>query len=245
MSYPDKPSRVETALAVLVATGGVASYGLAGILHGLDSVELAGPSVCLPPHRRSTLPGVRRRWVDEVVTVDGYRCSSARRTLLDLATALDADVWEQALESALRKRLVSIDDLATSCGVRMRKLLANRPPGAPPTESLLETLMVQLIRDAGLPSPERQVEVNDAYGGFVARVDLAWRDRGVFIELDGMHHLHQPEHDARRETAVVATTGWLPARFTWREVTRHPKPTIKRLRELYAVAGVRDERLLG
>ena len=93
---------------------------------------------------------------------------------------------------------------------RIRRVLALRPPGAPPTESLLETLMVQLARTVpGLPEPVRQLEVE------WARVDLAWPDLGLFVELDGQQHKDQPLYDARRETAVVAATGWLCGRFTW------------------------------
>jgi hypothetical protein len=49
-----------------------------------------------------------------------------------------------------------------------------RPTGAPPTESLLETLAVQLARTVpGLGDPVRQLVV-EREGLFVARVDLAW-----------------------------------------------------------------------
>lgn len=150
---------------------------------------------------------------------------------------------EQALESALRKRLVSIPELAAALPAlgdrripgtrRIRRVLSVRPPGAPPTESLLETLMVQLVRQVdALPTPVRQLTVHDQHGNFVARVDLAWPEFGLFIELDGQHHKGQPVYDARRETAIVAATGWLCGRFTWIEVTRHPTATARRLAQL-------------
>jgi hypothetical protein len=115
----------------------------------------------------------------------------------------------------------------------MRRVLAVRPDGAPPTERLLETLMVQLAREVGcLPEPTRQHEIVDSHGAFVARVDLSWPELGLFLELDGQHHEGQPVHDARRETAVVAATGWLPGRFTWHEVVRVPRTTARRLAAL-------------
>ncbi|MGH9032675.1 MAG: DUF559 domain-containing protein, partial [Acidimicrobiia bacterium] len=55
---------------------------------------------------------------------------------------------------------------------------------------------------------------------------------GLFLELDGQHHEAQPVYDARRETAVVAATGWLPGRFTWHEVVHLPKTTARRLAAL-------------
>ena len=122
----------------------------------------------------------------------------------------------------------------------MRRVLALRPPGAPATESLLETLMVQLARDIpGLPPPVRQFTVYDAHGEFVTRVDLCWPQLGLFIELDGQHHPGQPVYDARRETAVVAATGWLVGRFTWYEVVQIPKTTVRRLTALVDQAGRR------
>ena len=86
--------------------------------------------------------------------------------------------------------------------------------------------MVQLIRAvAGLPEPVRQLWI-EAAG---ARLDLAWPQLGLFIELDGQHHKDQPVYDARRETAVVAATGWLCGRFTWTEVVHLPNATARRL----------------
>jgi hypothetical protein len=110
------------------------------------------------------------------------------------------------------------------------RVLSQSEDDTPPTESLLETLMVQLARTIpGLPAPTRQYVVYDEHGSFVARVDLTWLPFGLFIELDGQHHAGQPVYDARRETGVVAATGWLCGRFTWTEVTCYPRSTARRL----------------
>jgi very-short-patch-repair endonuclease len=91
--------------------------------------------------------------------------------------------------------------------------------------------MLQLARDVpGIGELQRQVEVFDRDGVFIARVDLAEPEIGFFIELDGQHHTGQPVYDASRETAVVAATGWLCGRFTWYEVTRTPRTSARRLR---------------
>jgi hypothetical protein len=240
---PDRPSHLEVALASVVVTGGIACGTLAARLHGLDSVELAPPFVAVV-HGRALRRKVKRLPADvPTVEVSGFPCTDGLQTLVDLADSTDDSKFEQALESALRKRIVepgTIDAVVRSSfdGVkRMRRVWATRPHGAPPTESLLETLMVQLIRRSQqLPAPERQVEVFDSSDRFVARVDLAWTEVGVFIELDGQQHKDQPEYDARRETAVVACKGWFPARFTWREVVHMPNTTLKRLVDIYQTA---------
>lgn len=223
---PEEPSQLDQARAAVMATGGVASHHLAGVLHGLDSVTLDGTWVTVPPTGNGRRHHVCRRQLpgDCVVTVHGLPCTHGQRTLADLATSLDEQVWEQALESALRKRLTSID-----AATGHRRVLERRPAGAPATESLLETLMVQLIRRVpGLPEPVRQLWVEAAR----ARLDLAWPQMGLFIELDGQHHKDQPVYDARRETAVVAATGWLCGRFTWTEVVHLPTATARRLAHL-------------
>jgi hypothetical protein len=149
-------------------------------------------------------------------------------------------VWEQALESALRKRLTSIAEIeavlpalgrSRTPGVRrMCRMLALRPGGFPAHGESARDADVQLIREVGsLPEPTRQLEVVDDGGSFVARIDLSWPDLGLFLKLDGQHHEDQPVYDARRETAVVAATAWLPGRFTWHEVVRVPRTTSRRL----------------
>ncbi|HEX2048478.1 MAG TPA: DUF559 domain-containing protein [Acidimicrobiales bacterium] len=207
----------------------MASHHLAGVLHGLDSVTLDGTWLTLPPSGNGRRAHARRRKLprERIVTVAGLRCTDGLQTMVDLAGSLDDLTWEQALESALRKRLVAVGELK-------HPVLERRPEGAPPTDSLLETLFVQLARPI-LPDPVRQLWIEDAH----ARLDLAWPELGLFVELDGRHHKDQPVHDARRETAVVAATGWLCGRFTWTEVVRLPTTTARTLAALSSRAAAR------
>lgn len=230
---PKPPTPLDRERAKVLAAGTAARGALSGVLHGLDAVVLDGR-----PTRRRRLPD------DEVVVRQGVPCANGRQTLIDLAATLDGDRWEQALESALRKRLVVIEDFEdlpiVPGGARIRDVLARRPAGAPPTESLLETLAVQLVRTVpDLGEPVRQQVVTSPDSTFVARVDLCWPDLGLFLELDGQHHAGQPVYDARRETAVVAATGWLPGRFTWHEIVHVPRTTARRLAALAERAGGR------
>jgi hypothetical protein len=107
-------------------------------LYGLDNVGLDGR-----PVRRRSLS------TERIVMVGGSPCTDGVQTLVDLAAVLDDLRWEQALESALRTRLVSIaalEELLPEMGrarvpgtSRFRRVLRLRPDGAPPTGSLLET----------------------------------------------------------------------------------------------------------
>lgn len=241
-------SDTDAARAAVVASGGIGAGALVAVLFGLDAVTLAdGPAIYLDPTSSARRPGAVRRHVgeSEIITRYGIRCTTVLRALLDLAAFLDDDRWEQALESALRTRLVRVEDVAAgaadlrrrrrSGGARIERVLARRGPGVPPTGSILETLMVQLIRlVAGLPPPTRQLRIENRFGEFVARVDLCWPALGLFIELDGQGHKGQPVYDASRQTAVTAATGWLCGRFTWHEVVRTPRTAARRLADLVA-----------
>jgi hypothetical protein len=226
---PPTPSLM--ALGRMLAADGEASGLVAGKFLGLDSIEI--PSDDIPRRRRGAIS-------PELVLVNGIRCTNGLQTIVDIAPFVDDLVWEQALESALRKDLFKLEELAsvvplltksrTAGSPRIKRVLALRPAGAPPTESLLETLMVQLARRTpGVPEPTRQVVVDDEDGRFVARVDLAWPELGGFNELDGERHKDQPVYDAVRQTNVVTATGWLPGRFSWTEVRLNPVPTARRL----------------
>jgi very-short-patch-repair endonuclease len=224
---PDEVSQLDRARAAVIATGGVASHHLAGVLHGLDAVGLDGTWVTISRRASGRRERVSRRNLspERITTVAGLPCTDGTQTMLDLGGTLSDLAWEQALESALRKRLTSMEALPG----RGKPVVLERRGDVPPTESLLETLFVQLARTVpGLPDPVRQQEVERAH----ARLDLAWPELGLFVELDGQHHEGQPVYDARRETAVVAATGWLCGRFTWTEVVRVPTSTARRLAAL-------------
>lgn len=97
MEGPELPSELERTAADVAACDGVGSGYLAAVLHRLDSVDLDGRAV-----RRRDLSS------DRLTVVDGIRCTNGLQTLVDIAPTVTDVSWEQALESALRKRLVSI-----------------------------------------------------------------------------------------------------------------------------------------
>ena len=234
----EEATALDLARATVLAACGVASGRLAGVLHGLDGVVLRGPEFVVAPDRSGFRAGVRRGGCSAYVVTGGVQCMTGLETLLDLAPLLSDDEWEQALESALRKGLTTIEEIENTISgrrgaARMRRVLAKRPAGAPPTGSLLETLFVQLARRIpGLPDPVRQYEVRNRHGDFVAYVDFAWPELGLFIELDGQHHKGQPVYDAVRQTAVTRVTGWRCARFTWHQVVHLTNAILRDLTEL-------------
>jgi very-short-patch-repair endonuclease len=236
---PEPVSALDKARARVLSAKAIARGRLAGVLLHLDGITLGrGHSF------RRAVPAAA------VVCIEGVPCTDALQTLVDLAAVVDDDVWEQALESVLRRKLTTVADLDARLielarsrapgTARIRRVLDRRPRWVPPTGSLLETLFVQLARGIeGLADPVRQLRIENRHGDFVAFVDLAWPDLGIFIELDGQQHKGQPLYDARRQTAVSAATGWLCGRFTWYEVVHLQAVTARALAEMVERARAR------
>lgn len=238
---PDAPNAFHLAAGRMVASGKPLWGTVAGRLHNFDAMHTFPHAI---PRRRQT-----EVFDSSVVTIAGLACTSALQTIVDMAELVDPLVWEQSLESGLRAGLFTIPDIEALVpriaqsrrhgSPVIREVLALRPAGAPPTESLLETLAVQLIRTIPVPTPTRQYEIVDEHGIFVARVDLCWPELGVFMELDGKHHRDQQLHDANRASRIVAATGWLYGRFNWREIRYDPAVSGRRLLRIIEQARTR------
>jgi very-short-patch-repair endonuclease len=96
-------------------------------------------------------------------------------------------------------------------------------PGIP-TESHLETLAWQLLRDEGFPAPARRYIILDERGKPVARVDFAFVEARVVIEADGYGSHSSPadlQRDRTRQNALVRL-GWTVYRTTWADITQRP-----------------------
>ena len=74
--------------------------------------------------------------------------------------------------------------------------------------------MLDLIRDAGLPTPETNVRV----AGY--EVDVLWRDAKLVVEIDGyeFHSSRRSFELDRRKQSALAAAGLRVARVTWRQL---------------------------
>jgi very-short-patch-repair endonuclease len=91
--------------------------------------------------------------------------------------------------------------------------------------------MIQLLRAVDVPDPARQFPVGDNI-----RLDLAFPDAGLFIEIDGRTSHDRPEallYDRHRQNAVVAHLGWNPLRYTWDDITSRPGWTARDVERCY------------
>ena len=188
-------------------------------------------------HRLSTLRD------GDVVRVEGIRATSPLRTLQDLAAVADPDLFERAVESALRTCVSEADlrartPLIPRAGARTWNIvLGRRPPGAAPTESDAETRFAQMCRAHQIPQPVRQHPV---VLGRRLRLDFAWPDVRVGAEVDG-RSVHGPDalaEDLRRQNRIVLD-GWVLLRFTFEDIVRYPEQTALAVRQALDLAALR------
>jgi very-short-patch-repair endonuclease len=213
----------QSLLAACLAMGdrAVISHAPAGALFQLPGLPPRGVEVSVPRGRRRIRGITFHRPMSlekvDVTAIDAIPVTTPARTLIDLATCVDRDRLEEALDDALRRRLVSLPKLRwriKELGARklLTKLVEERAHGV--TESNLEIRVLRAIRAAGLPKPVIQHRI----GRY--RVDLAYPEDRVAVECDGYQfHSGRRAFDADRERRNVLTAmKWTVLHATWTDV---------------------------
>jgi predicted transcriptional regulator of viral defense system/very-short-patch-repair endonuclease len=173
--------------------------------------------------KRTVHPGLvvhESRRIDsrDIDLIDGIPVTTPERTLLDLASLYRrANYLEFVIQAARRKRLLTYEstkemfDRHARRGLKgvaaLREALERWNPDSRPTESEMETLLLQALRKGGLPEPVVQHDVVDTTGLFVARCDAAYPALRIAIEYDSKQE-HSDEfqvaRDARRRNRLYA-----------------------------------------
>jgi REase_MTES_1575 len=236
-------------LAALLWAGDSAAlaYRAAGAYWAFDGarpgwVELFVPTKQPSPadwlilHKNSSLPP------DEVRTLGPLAVTSPARTLLDLGAVIHPREVEHALEDAIRRNLTSWAELnqilarhaasgRNGVGV-LRTLLEERSPKDAVLHTRFERRMLKLIKEAGLPLPERQHLVFDADDYPFAQIDLAYPEIKLGIECDS-YKFHSGREAweanlARRNKLTLL--GWYIIHVTWRQLTTRPDKVLDEIR---------------
>ena len=232
--------------AVLACGPGAAlSHRSAAALRSLRSCSRVRIDVTSPSRRGRGLRGIEvhsgatLRECD-VEEVDGIRCTTVARTLLDLADVVSPREVERACEQALRLRLFDLkavhEQLARANGRRgapvLRAILTERLRSSTLTRTKLEERFLALCRAARLPQPRVNEWIAVEPTGYEA--DFLWRERRLIAEVDGWedHGTRRAfEHDRRRDQRLMLL-GYRVVRFTWLQVTQDPASTTATLRAL-------------
>ena len=239
--------------ALVLASGppAAASHRSAAAVLRIPGFERRGViEVVTPrPRRHRDVNGMVHRWRvlphHHLTVIDGIPTTRVARTICDLAGVLHPARTERALDNCLSMGITTPGTLEVTFielagrgrkGVAvMRRLLAVRTEGYVAPASELEARFRDLVRDAGLPEPVRQLDVGDA-DNWIGRVDVAYPACRLLIELDSRRHhsaVLDREADAARDAGLVAA-GWRVLRITWADLVERPEAVVARVRKALA-----------
>jgi hypothetical protein len=204
------------------------SHRAAARLHGLDGFRGNCVELSVEVPRRYVHPRgleviahhVASVPPSDVLEIDGLRTTGLARTLCDLGAVVDDDALWKALISARRRHDVSPMWLRQTAlrlhrpgqrgtGALRRALDRWAVEGRLP-DSWFEELVGRMLTHPDIPRLERQVEIRDGSGRFVARPDLAIPEARLGIEAHSREFHFGPlreEADEDRDLRAAAV-GW-------------------------------------
>jgi hypothetical protein len=208
----------------------VASHRAAAHLLGFDGFPECDAEVTVhrKQRRRGGDPGVlystsRLARIDRT-TVDGFACTTAARTIIDLAGSCERYELENAIDSAVRSGHISVDHLRR----RLKVLRHKGREGVGKLDELiidsggtnkLERRFLLLCREAGLPRPSCQV-VKKNGAQRIGRVDFDFQPVKLVVEVEGQIGHSSPrqrQNDAHRRRKL-ADAGMSLIAFTYQDV---------------------------
>jgi very-short-patch-repair endonuclease len=190
-----------------LGAGAVLSHEAAARLHQFDRCLPDAVEFTVPRHRSGLrTPFVvhtsKRLTALDQVSVAGWPCTSATRTIIDLArTRISTVRLEAAIDTAVRTGASAPVVIAD----RLAELRGPGGWGAPRLDhllvdtgghTLLERRFLRLMREAGLPRPTTQL-VHRVGGRTVARTDFCFEDHGLVVEVSGRRGHSSPAERAR------------------------------------------------
>ncbi|MGK2950295.1 MAG: DUF559 domain-containing protein [Acidimicrobiales bacterium] len=237
----------QSVLAAALSAEAVVSHRSAAELWGL--IQPAGYvdiSVVPPKQPRLRPPAIAHRILDlrpnESVERQGLQITDPVRTVIDLGLVLPQWSVSDAMSRGLSTRLLSLSQVRqlrdalgrkgrNGAGV-VREILEQRAAISGTEESMLEKRLLDLVRRSELPAPQLQHEVWEG-GRFVARIDAAYSEWKLAIEVDGYEHHTTPgafQRDRTRQNRLVAL-GWTVLRFTWEDLVQRPEMVAEAIKQ--------------
>lgn len=234
-------------LLVAVFTGdAVASHRAASRLWGFRSVDdEIEVSVRYP--RDPTVVGAlvhrsRDLELSDITEVDGIPVTTPERTICDLGLVFPETEVLRILRHAVAQGLVLAHDLwmmrqrtskqgRNGTGV-LERVLDALPEGTEFTKSGLEVHFLEVCERFDVPPPVPQLAVQVSGQRF--RLDFAWIEERVFVEIDGASYhssAKQIAADGGRQNLLVRS-GWTPLRFTAKDLDEQPARCARTLLEL-------------
>ena len=184
---------------------------------------------------------------DDVTRRRGIPVTSIERTLCDLGAVVDTATLRGCILRALQKGITHPDRLirrhlelggkGRPGSAAARKVLAEVDVDLMLLESDLESALLALILEAGLPRPVLQHPIQ--LDGRRYRIDMAYPELMIAIEADGfvVHNGRSAFEDDRSRQNTLALAGWQVLRFTWRQVCTRRDWVVAQISEALDGAG--------
>jgi hypothetical protein len=243
------PTWLQRELAACMAAGphavgshraGATIWWLDGAYESMLELTVSPPFGPMP---RKTVVHRSIRWEPEHHTIRrGVPVTDVNRTLIDYAAVVPPLLTERAIEDAfrrgytnegaLRRRLAVVGGHGARGAGRLRTVLDARLEGRP-ARSGFEVMMLDVLRQYGLPMPVRNFVVV-MNGRPVAELDLAYPDGLIDLEANGAkwHSTRrQRQRDAERQQ-LLETLGWHVEPFDYDSVVYHPESVAARVQAL-------------
>jgi hypothetical protein len=230
--------------AVVDRMGGgvVVSHQSAAVLHGLPTwgLDLTKVQLTKPVGRARSdaVTDVHRSRFDpgEITVVDGLQVVTPARAITETTCVSSYEVGVVLADAALHQRLVTAEALMATAdrhqfwtGSPAARAAARFADGL--SESVGESRLRVLMANHGLPAPALQVEIRDADGRLIGRVDFLLPGQLV-VEFDGaLKYGETPEAvlaEKWREDRLRAR-GYRVIRVSWVDLD-HPRATVDRIR---------------
>ncbi|MBW3666312.1 MAG: type IV toxin-antitoxin system AbiEi family antitoxin domain-containing protein [Actinobacteria bacterium] len=235
-----------TLAAAIHKLGAVASHEAAAQLHEMRGVRRGRVVVSVPVRRSNRFVGAQVHQStdltpDQLMVVEELAVTTPARTIIDLAAVVPRSQLERIISFAVADGILDLERLIDlfhrlarrgKPGVRNLRVVLSGLAGTSTPESELEIRFLGLIRKAGLPDPVSQFRA-PWLRSFDGRVDFAYVDKSVVIELDGKRWHSAPESFIRdRERMNLAqVAGWQLLTFTWEHITQQPKYVVATVRK--------------
>lgn len=186
----------------------------------------------------------------DATEVDGVPVTGVARTVLDVAAVSGPKKIEWTIDAVLRQNLLAWPDLyqvlvrharrGRDGAGKLRAVLDERFGNDPIPDSKWNRMVEQLLEDHGLPTASLEYNVHHK-GAWLARVDLAFPEHLLAIELDSVrYHLNRTsfEADPRRKNRLMVA-GWQVLTFTWADYNDRPLELVSTIRRALRSAKLR------
>jgi very-short-patch-repair endonuclease len=224
--------------------GTVISHGSAAALLGLWEFWPADIEVIAPVEAGRKISGVRRRFVptplsEQIVLKAGIPCTTASRTIVDVARLAGMKLLADTVEQAAVLQLLNVPEIdgillegRRSGEKKLSHVLEPWRRYSPRVRvrSRMEAKMLPLLTHYSLPIPECNEKLR--VGSETFEVDFLWRKQKVIVETDGGRFHGNPVAQVRdgHRNKILAGAGYRVPRIGWDEVRDEPERAIAEIR---------------